>query len=103
MVITLLNGTASDPKDELRRRLIVVAGESSALAGWLASDTGDSATARTLYDDAITAAKAAKRAARPGDAACALAHRSYIPSTKSANGLPTAAHLSAGEHLGKAP
>jgi transcriptional regulator with XRE-family HTH domain len=82
-VSTLLNGTASDPKDELRKRLMVVAGESSVLAGWAASDMGDSATARNFYD---TAMKAAKEAGDPATAACALAYRSYIPSTKGANG-----------------
>jgi len=82
-VSTLLNGTASDPKDELRKRLIVVAGESSVLAGWAASDMGDSATARNYYD---TAMKAAKEADDPAITACALAYRSYIPSTKGANG-----------------
>jgi transcriptional regulator with XRE-family HTH domain len=82
-VSTLLNGSAGDAGNELRRRLIVVAGESSVLAGWLASDIGDSATARNFYD---TAAKAAKETDDPAIAACALAYRSYIPSTKGANG-----------------
>jgi len=82
-VSTLLNGSANDVESDLRRRLIVVAGESSVLAGWLASDIGDSATARNFYD---TAAKAAKQADDPAIAACALAYRSYIPSTKGANG-----------------
>ena len=82
-VSTLLNGTAHDPKDELRKRLVVVAGESSVLAGWAASDMGDSATARNFYD---TAMKAAKEAGDPSIAACALAYRSYIPSTRGANG-----------------
>src|SRR5579875_3430698 len=80
---TLLNGTASDPKNELRKRLIVVAGESSVLAGWAASDIGDTATARNYYD---TAVKAAKQCGDPAITACALAYRSYIPSTKGANG-----------------
>ena len=82
-VSTLLNGSADDAGNELRRRLIVVAGESSVLAGWLASDIGDSATARNFYD---TAVKAAKEADDPAIAACALAYRSYTPSTKGANG-----------------
>ena len=82
-VSTLLSGSADDPGSELRKRLIVVAGESSVLAGWLASDIGDSATARNFYD---TAVKAAKEADDPAIAACALAYRSYIPSTKGANG-----------------
>src|ERR1700730_3732500 len=62
---------------------MVVAGESSVLAGWAASDMGDSATARNFYD---TAMKAAAEAADPAIAACALAYRSYIPSTKGAHG-----------------
>ena len=82
-VSTLLGGNASDPRDELRRRLLAVAGEGSVLAGWAASDMGDSATARNLYD---TAAKAAKEAKDPAITACALAYRSYIPSAKGANG-----------------
>lgn len=82
-VSTLLNGMPNDPKDELRKRLVVVAGESSVLAGWAASDMGDSATARNFYETAI---KAAKDAGDPAIAACALAYRSYIPSTKGANG-----------------
>ena len=82
-VSTLLGGTASDPRDELRKRLLVTAGESTVLAGWAASDTGDSATARNFYD---TATKAAKEAKDPAIIACALAYRSYIPSAKGANG-----------------
>jgi tetratricopeptide (TPR) repeat protein len=69
--------------DDLRRRLIVTAGETSVLAGWLASDMGDSATARNFYD---TAAKAADEADDPAIASCALAYRSYIPSAKGSNG-----------------
>jgi transcriptional regulator with XRE-family HTH domain len=82
-VSTLLNGSAARVGDDLRRRLIVVAGESSVLAGWLASDMGDSTTARNFYE---TAMKAATEADDPAIAACALAYKSYIPSTKGANG-----------------
>ena len=82
-ISTLLNGSAGDAGNELRRRLIVIAGESSVLAGWLASDIGDSTTARNFYD---TAVKAAEEADDPAIAACALAYRSYIPSAKGANG-----------------
>lgn len=56
-VSSLLNGSANDSEDDLRKRLIVVAGESSVLAGWVASDVGDSATARNFYDTAEKAAK----------------------------------------------
>ena len=82
-VSTLLSGTANEPKNELRKRLLVVAGESSVLAGWAASDMGDSVTARNFYDTAVTAAQEAKD---PEITACALAYRSYIPSAKGANG-----------------
>jgi transcriptional regulator with XRE-family HTH domain len=82
-VSTLINARASDPKDDLRRRLIVVAGESSLLAGWSASALGDSGTARNFYD---TAMKAAEQANDPSITACALAYRSYIPSGNGANG-----------------
>jgi transcriptional regulator with XRE-family HTH domain len=82
-VSTFLSGAGAGPESELGRRLITVAGESSVLAGWLASDMGDSGMARNFYD---TAVKAAQRAGDPAIAACALAYRSYIPSTKGANG-----------------
>ena len=82
-VSTLLAGTAGDPTDDLRRRLIVAAGESSLLAGWSASSLGDSGAARNLYDTAVTAAGAA---CDPVMTACALTYRSYIPSANGANG-----------------
>jgi tetratricopeptide (TPR) repeat protein len=82
-VSTLLGGTTSDGKDPFRTRLLVTAGESAVLAGWTASDVGDSGAARNWYD---TAVKAAKEANDPGIAACALAYRSYIPATRGANG-----------------
>ena len=82
-VSTLLNGSAGDPKNELRRRLMVVVGESTVLAGWAASDMRESAAARNFYD---TAMQAADQAGDAAIASCALAYRSYIPSTKGANG-----------------
>jgi transcriptional regulator with XRE-family HTH domain len=82
-VSTLLNGSKTSSADDLHRRLIVVAGESSVLAGWVASDMGESATARNFYDTAI---KAAREADDSAIASCALAYRSYIPSTKGSNG-----------------
>jgi transcriptional regulator with XRE-family HTH domain len=82
-VSTLLNGLPDDPKDEIRSRLITVAGESSVLAGWAASDMGDPSAARHFYE---TAERAAREANDPCIAACALAYRSYIPSTKGAHG-----------------
>jgi transcriptional regulator with XRE-family HTH domain len=82
-VSTLLSGRATDPDDQLRRRLIAAAGESSLLAGWSASALGDSAAARNFYDTAITAAGEARD---PAITACALTYRSYIPSARGANG-----------------
>jgi tetratricopeptide (TPR) repeat protein len=82
-VSTLLSGSMGGPKDQLRKRLLITAGESALLAGWAASDVGDSGAARNWYD---TAVKVAKEADDPGIAACALAYRSYIPSTRGANG-----------------
>jgi tetratricopeptide (TPR) repeat protein len=82
-VSTMLAGTTSDPDDELRRRLIVAAGESSLLAGWSAAALGDSGAARNLYDTAI---QAATEASDPAMAACALTYRSYTPSGKGAHG-----------------
>jgi transcriptional regulator with XRE-family HTH domain len=80
---TLLNGIPADASDKLRARLIVVAGESSVLAGWAASDMGHIAVARNYYE---TAERAAKEADDPAILACSLAYRSYIPSTKGAHG-----------------
>jgi transcriptional regulator with XRE-family HTH domain len=99
-VSTLLGGTASDPRDELRKRLMVVAGECSVLAGWAASDMGDSATARNFYD---TAAKAAKEAKDPEITACALAYRSYMPSAKGAIGRARVLLAEALEMLSRNP
>ncbi|GAA0245303.1 hypothetical protein GCM10009527_047470 [Actinomadura nitritigenes] len=80
---TLLNGMADDPHNELRKRLIISAGESSVLAGWWASDFGNMAAARTLYE---TAERAAKEASDPAINACLLAYKSYIPSMRGAHG-----------------
>ncbi|MGW4475850.1 helix-turn-helix domain-containing protein [Nonomuraea sp. NPDC004354] len=95
---TILNGTTIDPKDALRTRLIVAAGESSVLAGWLASDMGSAPTARQFYD---TAEKAAKEAGDPSIVACAFGYRSYIPSGKGAHGRARALLGSALELLSK--
>jgi transcriptional regulator with XRE-family HTH domain len=82
-VSILLAGTSAGPHGELRRRLIVAAGESSLLAGWSATALGDSGAARNLYDTAI---KAAGEARDPAMTACALAYRSYIPAAKGSHG-----------------
>ncbi|MFI6540273.1 helix-turn-helix domain-containing protein [Nonomuraea sp. NPDC050547] len=95
---TILNGTASDPKDDLRRRLMVVAGESSVLAGWIASDLGSPPTARNFYD---TAEKAAREANDLSIIACAYGYRSYIPSSKANHGRARALLASALDLLPK--
>jgi hypothetical protein len=59
----------------LRKRLTVAAGESAALAGWLAWDLRDGVRAQSLYDTALVAAR---EAADPALQACALAYRSYM-------------------------
>ncbi|GAA1011378.1 hypothetical protein Aple_059370 [Acrocarpospora pleiomorpha] len=82
-VSVLLSGTAADPRDELRHRLIVVAGESSTLAGWIAADKGDITTARSFYQ---TAERAAKEANDPEIHACVLGYRSYNSGMKGAHG-----------------
>jgi transcriptional regulator with XRE-family HTH domain len=82
-ISTLLNGTAAGQENPLRSRLLIAAGESAVLAGWSASNAGDSGAARNWYD---TAEAAARGADDPAIAACAIAYRSYIPSTRGANG-----------------
>lgn len=95
---TLLNGTANDPANELRRRLIVVAGESAALAGWWASDAGDMTAARNLYK---TAEQAAEESQDASILACLLGYRSYAPSMKGAHGRSRALLTTALETLPK--
>jgi transcriptional regulator with XRE-family HTH domain len=92
----LLDGGAYDPTDELRRRLIIVAGESSALAAWIATDRGDHAGARSFYE---AAERAAKEANDPGILACAMGYRSYAASMKGAHGRARALLGSALETL----
>jgi transcriptional regulator with XRE-family HTH domain len=82
-ITTLLNGLAVDPHDDLRNRLIIAAGESALIAGWAASDMSETVTARNFYG---TAERAAKEASDSEILACALAYRSYIPSTKGSHG-----------------
>lgn len=59
----------------LRKRLTVAAGESAALAGWLAWDLRDRDRAQSLYDTALVAAR---EAGDPALQACTLAYRSYM-------------------------
>jgi tetratricopeptide (TPR) repeat protein len=95
-ISTLLSGTVGDRKNPLRNRLLITAGESAVLAGWAASNAGDSGAARNWYD---TAVKAAKEADDLEIAVCALAYRSYIPSARGANGRARALLAEAQEIL----
>ena len=92
----LLNGITTDRNNRLRTRLITAIGESSVLAGWLASDMGDTATARHFYE---TAEQAAAEAKDPAITACAFAYRSYIPTTRGAHGRARALLAAALEAL----
>jgi transcriptional regulator with XRE-family HTH domain len=58
----------------LRRRLVVTAGESSALAGWLAHETGDRSRAERYYEAAVDAAEDAGDLALKANV---LGYRSY--------------------------
>jgi transcriptional regulator with XRE-family HTH domain len=67
----LLAGTRREP---LRRRLAASGGQSAALAGWLAFDRGDAASAHRYWDSALAAA----RYASDGPLlACVLTYLSY--------------------------
>jgi transcriptional regulator with XRE-family HTH domain len=79
----LLNGVPAATHDDFRKRLIVAVGESSVLAGWLASDMGDPNATSGFYQ---IAERAATEADDPAIAACALAYKSYVPSTKGGHG-----------------
>jgi hypothetical protein len=57
-------------------RLVSLAGETSALAGWLAFDSADPATARAYYQAALDAAK---QAGDPALTSCVLGYLSYLP------------------------
>ncbi|HUZ23826.1 MAG TPA: hypothetical protein VMV07_08670 [Streptosporangiaceae bacterium] len=74
-VDVLAGMTAVARSDSVRRRLIVCAGESAALAGWVRYDLGEHRAARGYWDAAITAAREA------GDGpllACVLSYLSYL-------------------------
>jgi transcriptional regulator with XRE-family HTH domain len=58
----------------LRRRLVVTAGETSALAGWLAHETGDRSRAERYYEAAVDAAEDAGDLALKANV---LGYRSY--------------------------
>ncbi|WP_214320587.1 helix-turn-helix domain-containing protein [Nonomuraea sediminis] len=79
----LINSIPVDPRNETRNQLIVMAGESSVLAGWIASDMGDSGTARHLY---TVAESAAREANDMGIVACSYGYKSYMHATKGNHG-----------------
>lgn len=70
-VARLLAGTRREP---VRRRLAVVGGRSAALAGWLAFDRGDAASAHQYWDSSLAAAR---YAADGPLLACVLTYLSY--------------------------
>ncbi|ADP80376.1 helix-turn-helix domain-containing protein [Pseudofrankia inefficax] len=69
----LLESTTRSPA---RRQLASTAGETAALAGWLAFDLGDNASALAYYRVAI---EAAREADDPALWACVLGYESYQP------------------------
>jgi len=69
----LLESTTRSP---IRRELAATAGETAALAGWLAFDTQDNASALAYYRVAI---EAAREADDPALWACVLGYESYQP------------------------
>lgn len=77
--VDLLSLLLAGSSERNRARLAVLAGESAALAGWLAYDTGDLAGARGYWQTALDAA----RHANDGPLlACVLAYLSYLTSSQ---------------------
>jgi transcriptional regulator with XRE-family HTH domain len=75
----------SAPKSSmLRRRLVVTAGETSALAGWLAHETGDRSRAERYYEAAVDAAEDAGDLALKANV---LGYRSYPAAPMEADDL----------------
>jgi transcriptional regulator with XRE-family HTH domain len=64
-------------QSELRRRLVVAAGETAALAGWLAWDARDRVRAMRFYD---AASAAGREAIDPALVACVQGYLSYMAS-----------------------
>lgn len=93
----LLRGAADS---ELRERLVAHGGEAAALAGWLALDCGDVASAHRYWDGAIAAA----RSTADGPLlACVLTYLSYAALERDDyNGAWQLAHT-ATEHAGEEP
>ncbi len=77
--VDLLSLLLAGAAEKHRTRLMVLAGESAALAGWLAWDTGDVVAARGFWRSAIDAAKAASDGPL---LACVLAYLSYLASSQ---------------------
>lgn len=77
--VDLLSLLLAGAADKHRTRLAVLAGESAALAGWLAWDTGSPAAARGYWQSAIHAAKQANDGPL---LACVLAYLSYLASSQ---------------------
>jgi hypothetical protein len=76
--LTLLTNVLDlSPRPALRPRLVSLAGETAALAGWLSFDVNDLASARSLLEVALDAAEEAGDRAL---AACVLGYRSYMAS-----------------------
>lgn len=73
---TLSRLLETTPVSGHRRELASIAGESAALAGWLAYDLGDHQGALAYYQVALEAADEGADAAL---AACVLGYRSYLP------------------------
>lgn len=73
---------------EHRRALTVAAGETAALAGWAAYDTGDHAVTRHYYE---TAAMAGREAGHPPVVALAMGYASYAVPADQARGMLAAA------------
>jgi tetratricopeptide (TPR) repeat protein len=63
------------------RQLVSLAGETAALAGWLAFDRGHHDTARAYYETALDAARQAEDLAL---ISCILGYQSYLPADRSA-------------------
>jgi transcriptional regulator with XRE-family HTH domain len=72
LLTTLVEGAPRSSR--LRRRLVVTAGETSALAGWLAHETGDQSQAECYYEAAVDAAEDAGDLALKANV---LGYRSY--------------------------
>ncbi|MBL7502347.1 helix-turn-helix transcriptional regulator [Frankia sp. CNm7] len=92
----LLEATTRSP---IRRELASTAGETAALAGWLAFDLRDNASALAYYRVAI---EAAREAEDPALWACVLGYESYQPSGAGRHDQAVALLAEAQRRLGRA-